>query len=67
MVSAMPGAEELEAEVAVVGGGPAGFTAAVALAAAGVETALVAPARPPDNRTTALMLGSVTALETLAV
>jgi 2-octaprenyl-6-methoxyphenol hydroxylase len=63
----MPEAKEREAEVAVVGGGPAGFTAAVALAAAGIETALVAPARPPDNRTTALMLGSVTALETLGV
>jgi 2-octaprenyl-6-methoxyphenol hydroxylase len=63
----MPEASPIDAEVAVVGGGPAGFTAAIALAAAGVETALVAPARPPDNRTTALMLGSVTALETLGV
>ena len=43
-------------EVAVVGGGPAGLTAAVALAAAGVETALIsAPPRRPDNRTTALL------------
>jgi 2-octaprenyl-6-methoxyphenol hydroxylase len=57
----------IETEVAVVGGGPAGFTAAVALAAAGIETALVAPRPRPDNRTTALMLGSVTALTTLGV
>ncbi|MEJ0076925.1 MAG: FAD-dependent monooxygenase [Alphaproteobacteria bacterium] len=30
---------ERECEVAVVGGGPAGLTAAIALASAGVETA----------------------------
>jgi 2-octaprenyl-6-methoxyphenol hydroxylase len=56
----------------VVGGGPAGLTAAITLAAGGVPTALVGrppaeiPARP-DNRTTALLAGSVTALETLGV
>jgi 2-octaprenyl-6-methoxyphenol hydroxylase len=56
------------AEVVVVGGGPAGLTAAIALASAGVETALVAmPASPTDNRTTALLASSVTALEVLAV
>jgi 2-octaprenyl-6-methoxyphenol hydroxylase len=54
-------------EVAVVGGGPAGLTAAIALAAAGVETALIAKAPPPDNRTTALLSGSVAALEALEV
>src|ERR1700756_2659640 len=55
-------------EVAVVGGGPAGLTAAIALASAGVETALITlPARPSDNRTTALLASSVTALETLSV
>jgi 2-octaprenyl-6-methoxyphenol hydroxylase len=55
-------------EVAVVGGGPAGLTAAIALAGAGVATALVAgrPARV-DNRTTALLAGSVTALEAIGV
>ena len=54
-------------EVAVVGGGPAGLTAAIALASAGVQTTLLA--RPPqaDNRTTALLASSVTALETLGV
>ena len=54
-------------EVAVVGGGPAGLTAAIALAAAGVETALIAKAPPPDTRTTALLTGSVAALEALEV
>src|SRR4029077_2983148 len=54
-------------EVAVVGGGPAGLTAGIALAAAGVETALIAQAPPADNRTTALLSGSVAALEALEV
>ncbi|HEY1543100.1 MAG TPA: UbiH/UbiF family hydroxylase [Xanthobacteraceae bacterium] len=57
-----------QAEVAVVGGGPAGLTAAIALAGAGVPTVLVAPhATGPDNRTTALLAGSVTALAALGV
>jgi 2-octaprenyl-6-methoxyphenol hydroxylase len=60
--------EPSRVEVAVVGGGPAGLTAAVALAAAGVETTLIsAPERWPDNRTTALLMGSVNALEALQV
>jgi 2-octaprenyl-6-methoxyphenol hydroxylase len=63
--------KELEAEAVVVGGGPAGLTAAIALATAGVDTALVAkqPSAPPapDYRTTALLAGSVTALETLGI
>src|SRR4051812_15868506 len=56
-----------QVEVAVVGGGPAGLTAAIALAAAGVETALISKAPPADNRTTALLSGSVAALEALEV
>src|SRR6185312_8785105 len=55
----------LTVEVAIVGGGPAGLTAAIALAQAGVETALIARHPAPDHRTTALLAGSVTALDTL--
>src|ERR1700694_4858496 len=55
-------------EVVIVGGGPVGLTAAIALGGAGVETALVAKASgAPDNRTTALLASSVTALDTLGV
>ena len=54
-----------KAEVVVVGGGPAGLTAALAMAAAGVETALVAAKPRPDNRTTALHRASIAALTTL--
>jgi 2-octaprenyl-6-methoxyphenol hydroxylase len=63
--------KDVEAEAVVVGGGPAGLTAAIALATAGVETALVArcPSAGPggDYRTTALLEGSVQALETLGI
>jgi 2-octaprenyl-6-methoxyphenol hydroxylase len=57
-----------KAQVIAVGGGPAGLTAAIALALAGVPTVLAGrkPAKP-DNRTTALLASSVTALETLGV
>jgi 2-octaprenyl-6-methoxyphenol hydroxylase len=53
---------------AVVGGGPAGLVAALALAHFGVPVTLLArrPARS-DNRTTALIGASVTALEALGV
>jgi 2-octaprenyl-6-methoxyphenol hydroxylase len=55
-------------EVAVVGGGPAGVTAAIALAGAGIETALIGKRQSrPDNRTTALLFGSINALEVLGV
>jgi 2-octaprenyl-6-methoxyphenol hydroxylase len=57
-----------ETETIVVGGGPAGLTAAIVLAEGGLATVL-AGLRPgqADNRTTALLGGSVTALETLGV
>jgi len=56
------------AEVVVAGAGPAGLTAAIVLASAGVPTALIAPrAGATDNRTTALLAGSVAALTTLDV
>jgi 2-octaprenyl-6-methoxyphenol hydroxylase len=53
---------------AVIGGGPAGLLAALALAYFGVPVSLVAR-RPTeiDNRTTALLAGSVAALEALGV
>lgn len=47
-------------DVAVVGGGPAGLAAAIALSEVGARVALVAPAAPAtDWRTTALLGGSV--------
>jgi 2-octaprenyl-6-methoxyphenol hydroxylase len=54
--------------VVVVGAGPAGLTAAISLAEGGVSTTLVGlrPAKA-DSRTTALLAGSVAALETLGV
>jgi 2-octaprenyl-6-methoxyphenol hydroxylase len=60
-------AEASSADVAVVGGGPAGLVAAIALAMAGADTLLLASPAAPDNRTTALLSSSVTALETLGV
>src|SRR3954471_14450832 len=60
-------AKRLTVEAAIVGGGAAGLTAAIALAEAGVETALIARRLAADHRTTALLAGSVTALETLGV
>ena len=56
---------EFSSEIAVVGGGPAGLICAIALKAAAVDTILIAPPAKPDHRTTALLSGSVTALETL--
>jgi 2-octaprenyl-6-methoxyphenol hydroxylase len=55
----------ITAEVAVIGAGPAGLVSAIALGAAGVDTLLIAAPPKPDHRTTALLAGSVTALETL--
>jgi 2-octaprenyl-6-methoxyphenol hydroxylase len=53
--------------IVVVGGGPAGLTAAVILAAAGFSAALISRRSAADNRTTALLAGSVAALDTLDV
>ena len=55
-------------DAVVVGGGPAGLTAAIALADAGARTALLARRAPyADNRTTALLGASVDLLERLDV
>src|SRR3954468_10920641 len=55
-------------DAAVIGGGPAGLSAAIALAQAGARTALVARHLPyADNRTTALLGASVDLLESLDV
>lgn len=55
-------------DAAVIGGGPTGLAAAIALALAGAATALVARRVPySDNRTSALLGGSVDLLQTLGV
>ncbi|MCA6110680.1 UbiH/UbiF family hydroxylase [Bradyrhizobium cenepequi] len=55
-------------DAVVIGGGPAGLTAAIALADAGAKTALLARRAPyADNRTTALLGASVDLLERLDV
>ena len=51
----------------VVGGGASGLIAALALAAGGIPVTLIAPPRAHDARTTALMDGSVKALDALGV
>jgi 2-octaprenyl-6-methoxyphenol hydroxylase len=54
-------------DVAVIGAGPTGMAAALAFAAAGFETALVAPPPAGDPRTTALLAGSIDLLSSLGV
>jgi 2-octaprenyl-6-methoxyphenol hydroxylase len=55
-------------DVVVVGGGPAGLATAIAVAQTGAHTALVARRAPyADNRTTALLGGSIDLLEQLEV
>src|SRR3981081_2320336 len=58
----------LSYDPAVIGGGPAGLAAAIALAQAGARTALVARRTPyADNRTTALLGASVDLMQRLDV
>lgn len=55
-------------DIAVIGGGPAGLTAAIAIAETGAKTALLARRTPyADNRTTALLGASTDLLERLDV
>ena len=55
-------------DVIVIGGGPAGLAAAVAISNTGALTALIARRQPyADNRTTALLGGSVAFLTSLGV
>src|SRR3954471_7373797 len=55
-------------DAAVIGGGPAGLTAAIAAAETGAKTALLARHAPyADNRTTALLGASTDLLERLQV
>src|SRR5215510_418430 len=67
----MSDASEIVSQVydtAVIGGGPAGLTAAIALASTGAKTALLARRVPyADNRTTALLGASTELLERLDV
>ncbi len=63
-MSSTPGQER---HIAVVGGGASGLVAALALATGGNDVTLIAPDRPADARTTALMDGSVNALKALGV
>ena len=48
-----------DSEAIVVGGGLAGLAAAIAVAQAGLSVIHVAPAAPPDRRTSALMMPAV--------
>lgn len=60
--------QDFSADIAVVGGGPAGLVAALALATTGRDILLLAPPPPhADRRTTALLDGSVQILRNLGV
>lgn len=55
------------ADIAVVGGGPAGSVAALLIARSGHAVRLVAPPSPEDERTTALFGGSAALLDRLGL
>jgi 2-octaprenyl-6-methoxyphenol hydroxylase len=62
-----PGVNSGGASIAVVGRGPVGLAAAVALARAGYAVTLIGPRAPRDERTAALLGASVALLERLGV
>jgi len=66
--SAQSAQRDLEADIAVVGGGPAGLAAALAMAEAGHKVVCAGtPFAPTDTRTTALLQPSIEFLEELGV
>ena len=54
-------------DVALVGGGPTGLTAALLLAGNGYRTALIAPDSPDDGRSVAILQSSLDILATIGV
>lgn len=56
-----------DARIAIVGGGPAGLIAALAVARSGAATTLIAPETGSDRRTTALLGVSVDVLRQIGV
>ena len=56
-----------DADAIVVGGGLAGAVAAIAVAKAGLKAIHLAPAGPPDRRTSALMMPSVDYLRSVGL
>ncbi len=61
------GKSQTPAGVAVVGAGPVGLAAALAVADAGYDVTLVGPKAPPDERTSALFVGALKVLERIGV
>jgi 2-octaprenyl-6-methoxyphenol hydroxylase len=59
--------QDTRPQVAIIGAGPIGLVAAITLATAGVATVLIGRRPANDHRTTALLAGSVVALDTLGV
>ncbi len=60
-------AANINCDLAVVGGGPAGLAAALLAARAGLSVVLVAPQPGTDHRTFALMAGAVRMLQRIGV